>query len=104
MQAIKGYKLEFKDQPQQSHRPQTVETSHQSRVISEEVQKLLEKGAIQEVSENEDGFYSRLFLVPKKDGQMRPVINLRPLNQFLVHNHFKMEGMHVVRDLLQKIG
>ena len=82
LQAIKGYKLEFKDQPQQSHRPQTVETSHQSRVISEEVQKLLEKGAIQEVSENEDGFYSRLFLVPKKDGQMRPVINLRPLNQF----------------------
>ena len=62
----------------------------------------MEKGAIQEVSENEDGFYSRLFLVPKKDGQMRPVINLRPLNQFLVHNHFKMEGMHVVRDLYRK--
>ena len=40
----------------------------------------------------------RLFQVPK-DGQMRPVINLRPLNQFLFHNHFKMEGMHVVRDL-----
>ena len=79
-----------------------VETRHQLRTISEEMQKLIEKGAIQEVSENEEGFYSRIFLVPKKDGQMRPVINLRPLNQFLVHNHFKMEGMHVVRDLLQK--
>ena len=33
---------------------------------------------------------------------MQPVINLQPLNQFLVHNHFKIEGMHVVRDLLQK--
>ena len=44
--------------------------------MSEEVQKLLEKGAIQEVSEDEGGFYSRLFLVPEKDGQMRPVINL----------------------------
>ena len=75
-----------------------VETSHQSRVISE-VQKLLEKGAIQEVSENEDSFYLRLFLVPEKDGQMCAVINFRPLNQFLVHNHLKMEGMHVVRDL-----
>ena len=41
------------------------------------------------VSENKEGFYSRLFLVPKKDGQMQPVINLQPLNQFLVHNHFK---------------
>lgn len=102
LQAIKGYKLDFKDQPQQSHKPQTVETRQQSKLISEEVQKLLEKGAIQEVTEDEEGFYSRLFLVPKKDGQMRPVINLRPLNQFLVHNHFKMEGMHVVRDLLLK--
>ena len=102
LQAVEGYKLEFKDQPQQSHRPQTVETRHQLRAISEEIQKLLEKGAIQEVSEDKEGFYSRLFLVPKKDGQMRPMINLRPLNQFLVHNHFKMEGMHVVRDLLQK--
>ena len=54
------------------------------------------------MSENGEGFYSRLFLVLKKDGQMRPVINLRPLNQFLVHSHFKMEEMHVVKDLRQK--
>jgi hypothetical protein len=99
LQAVKGYELDFKDQPQQSHRPQIVETHHQSRIISEEIQKLLEKGAIQEVSEEEEDFYSRLFLIPKKDGQMRSVINLRPLNQFLVHYHFKMEGMHIVRDL-----
>ena len=33
---------------------------------------------------------------------MHPVINLWPLNQFVVHNHFKLDGMHVVRDLLQK--
>lgn len=68
--------MDFKDQPQQSHKPQTVETRQQSKLISEEVQKLLEKGAIQELTEDEEGFYSRLFLVPKKDGQMRPVINL----------------------------
>ena len=58
--------------------------------------KLLDKDTI------EDRFYLRLFLVPEKDGKMSPVINLWLLNQFLVHNHFKMEGMHVVRNLLQK--
>ena len=47
-------------------------------------------------------FYSSLFLVPKKSGQMRPVINLRPLNQFLRYQHFKMEGIHVVKDLLRQ--
>ena len=33
---------------------------------------------------------------------MRPVINLRPLNNFLRHEHFKMEGIHVVKDLLRQ--
>ena len=46
-----------------------------------------------------DGFFSRLFLVPKKEGQMRPVL---PLNKLIYHKHFKMEGIHTVRDLLQR--
>ena len=75
-----------------------LESHHKARAISEEIQKLTQKGARQEVNEDEEGFYSRLFLVPK-DGQMRLVNNLWPLNQFLFHNHFKMEGIHVVRDL-----
>jgi hypothetical protein len=37
------------------------------------------------------GFYSRLFLVPKKKVGMRPVIDLSILNTFLVVPHFKME-------------
>ena len=65
---------------------------------------MIQKGAVEEVDPRSsvEGFYSRLFLVPKKDGKHRPVINLRPLNAFLRHQHFKMEGIHVVRDLLQQ--
>lgn len=33
---------------------------------------------------------------------MWPVLNLKPLNIFIYHRHFKMEGMHTVRDLLQR--
>ena len=32
----------------------------------------------------EEGFYSTLFLVPKTEGRMRPIINLKVLN-FWVH-------------------
>lgn len=46
-------------------------------------------------------FISTLFLVRKKDGGCRPVINLREVNQFLRYHHFKMEGIHLLRDLLQ---
>ncbi|CAB4013557.1 Hypothetical predicted protein [Paramuricea clavata] len=31
-----------------------------------------------------------------------PVVNLKPLNQFLGYKHFKMEGIHMLRDLLKK--
>ena len=69
--------------------------------ISIEVRDMVEKGAIHPLLDPlNQGFYSTIFLVPKKDGQMRPVVNLRPLNQYLLYQHFKMEGIHVVRDLL----
>ncbi|XP_044151527.1 zinc finger protein 567-like [Bufo gargarizans] len=43
---------------------------------------------------------SNIFLVQKKGGQMQPVINLRPLNRFVRYRHFKMDGIHLLRDLL----
>ena len=46
-------------------------------------------------------FLSSLFLVPKRNGNSRPVINLKELNVFLKYDHFKMEGIHLLRDLLQ---
>ena len=71
--------------------------------MNQEIQKLLDKGAIQQVSETSlRGYYSRIFLVPKKGGQYRTVINLRPLNSWIRYQHFTMEGIHVVRDLLLK--
>ena len=48
------------------------------------------------------GFISRMFLVPKKDGSYRPIIDLRQLNKFIRWEHFKMEGIHLVKDLLRQ--
>ena len=41
-----------------------------------------------------------MFLIPKKSGEFRPVINLRSLNKFVKYQHFKMEGIRLVKDLL----
>jgi len=46
-------------------------------------------------------FLSNVFLVPKKDGGFRPVINLKALNHFVPYEHFKMEGLHCLKDILQ---
>ena len=49
LQAVSGYRLEFTSQPQQSHRPVTVQSGHKAAVISDEIGKMVEKGAIQKV-------------------------------------------------------
>ena len=61
---------------------------------------LLQKGAIQKIPFTRDGFYSRLFLAPKKGGSMRPVIALSSLNKFIVNEHFQMENLSCLKTLL----
>ena len=46
-------------------------------------------------------YVSQIFLVSKKDGSHRPVINLKALNKFAVEEHFKMEGFHMTKDLVK---
>jgi hypothetical protein len=45
---------------------------------------------------------TNLFLVPKKDGTLRPVINLKKLNLYVEYQHFKQEHLAVALDLIQK--
>ena len=71
-------------------------------MIDVEVQELLKKGAIQEVSLSDQAFYSRLYLVPKKEGTYRPVIDLSSLNRFVPHVHFQTEGLHCLKTVLRK--
>ena len=101
LQVIRGYKLELMATRFQQAEPAAVVTSSNQELVAEEVQKLLEKGAVKAVDRCPDQFVSRIFLVPKKDDSFRPVINLRPLNQFMATSHFKMESLAMLRDLLR---
>ncbi|VDI23882.1 Hypothetical predicted protein, partial [Mytilus galloprovincialis] len=49
-----------------------------------------------------DRFLQYIILVPKKNGQMRPVINLKPLNQYLRKQHFKMDTISKVLNLVKQ--
>ena len=41
--------------------------------------------------------------VPKSDGSWRPVINLKELNRYVVHHHFKTEGIRMLQGLIQEV-
>lgn len=51
---------------------------------------------------NSSGFFSPIFVVPKKDGGCCPVINLRRLNSFILVQHFKMESIFNLSGTLRK--
>lgn len=63
---------------------------------------LLAKRAVQEVKPQDNQFTSTLFLVQKETGDYRPIINLCALNRFLGKESFKMEGLQVVKSLIQQ--
>lgn len=82
-----GYRIQFARRPPTSVTP-TVFTrvdSQYTSVLQAEISSLLGKGAIREVpaDNSQAGFYSRYFLVPKKDGRLRPILDLRGLNKYL---------------------
>ncbi|XP_048037449.1 uncharacterized protein LOC125262674 [Megalobrama amblycephala] len=88
-----GYKIQFGSRPPRFNGVlPTVVTPEQSLVMEQEVATLLRKGAIERVPppSNQSGFYSRYFIVPKKDGGLRPIIDLRVLNRSIQKLKFKM--------------
>ena len=91
---VKGYRLRFKARPHQFYHPITnPKSSKDFQAIKQEVNSLLSKGAIKQIPKSQAKFVSRLFTVPKTSGGLKPVINLKPLNQFLHLQTFKMEGL-----------
>ena len=47
------------------------------------------------------GYYSRIFLVPKKNGKLRLIIDLSVLNHFVYTETFKIETQRKVKDAIQ---
>lgn len=75
-------------------------SKHSALVL--EIEELLKKEVLipVPVAEEGKGFYSSLFLVKKPDETFRVILNLKPLNKFIVHQTFKMETIKSAVELL----
>ncbi len=82
----RGYRIQF------GSPPPTLVGPEQALVMEREVDTLLREEAIEVVPphERESGFYSRYFIVPKKDGGLRPILDLHRLNRSVMRLKFKM--------------
>ena len=103
---VKGLEIPLISKPFQHKIPDsTPESLTEFHLLKLEIDKLLQKGAIEQVESLEPGsFVSRLFTVPKSNGQRRPVINLRQLNKHVYNKKFQMESLGNIRSLLKPGG
>ena len=96
----KGYRIPFLERPILSPDPVFFQQPL-SQHLEEEVASLLSKGAVEEIIPECPGYYSRIFLVPKKNGKLRLIIDLSVLNHFVHTQTFKLETQRKVKDAVQ---
>ena len=105
LEIVGGYRIPFNRPPPLSLPTEDSYTHLRQpehvRVIDEEVEAVLLKGAIEEVSPTEPGYFSKMFVVPKPVG-WRPIINLKRLNaEFIDCPSFRMDTVADVSLLLR---
>lgn len=89
----KGVVIDFVQNPVQRTWPPSIKMSEAMRAVcDQEIIDLQAKGAVVEIVDNSPGVYSAFFAIPKSTGDFRPIINLKPVNAFIVYQHFKMES------------
>ena len=72
----------------------------QQQEMNHQIQMLLKEGNIEEVPNNK-GFFTYPFLIPKKNGKSRSIMNLKPLNRYMKCTKFKMTTLKQIRESLR---
>ena len=68
-------------------------------MITRELQTLLDNKVICPATST-GGFVNNIFTVPMSNGKTKLILNLKNLNSYVEYEHFKMEDVRCVTDLL----
>lgn len=99
---VRGWDIEFHTSPRENSQNKTAMSGLERKAVDEEIQSMLSKGAIEKTGYAPGQVISSLFLREKKDGSLRPILNLRNLNNHIPYAHFKMETLKNVKDMLKQ--
>ena len=98
---VQRFETPFLENPVQGKLPNPpVLNQGQSKLVKEELKEIMLKGAIQSVSPGKNQYLNNFLLVSKKGGGNRPVINLKHLKKFIPYQHFKIEGLNLLQNML----
>ncbi len=100
-----GYEVEFTGSCRVTRSPVWTPTPSdpaKRQVIEAEIASMLSKGAVTTIDPAREppGFFSNLFLVGKKSGGLRPILNLSGLNESVIPQKFRQETLGRVQKSL----
>ena len=98
---VQGWEIKFTETPIPKQPHQVKMTEVEKQTIRQEIETMKRKGDLEETLYENGQILSNLFLKEKKDGSLRPILNLRGLNEFIPYEHFKMEGLKDVKNLMK---
>ena len=80
--------------------PQNSVSRENIEKVDNEIKSLLQKVVVVR-SEHEDGeFISPVFSIPKSDGNIRLILNLKEFNKYVRYVNFKIETIHSILKLV----
>ena len=99
---IRGVHIDFDPDLQQVFVPQQRSFgAKEDAFINDKVEELLQKGVIEHTKHEKGEVISTIFLVEKKDGGFRLILNLKPFNAQMDNIHFKMETLENVIQMMK---
>ena len=106
LDTIQGYQIEFSERGPPSSQPYFGPISfsdQEENAITVEIESLLAIGAISRCNHSHGEFISHIFARPKRDSmKLRVILNLKYFNKHVAYNHFKMEHLDSVINLIQE--
>ena len=85
-----GLKLRFAEEPAQNIYHNIPVTKAEKQIISDEIQKLLQKEVMYPCMREEGDSMSSIFTREKRDGSHKMTLNLKQVNKHIDYEHFKM--------------
>ncbi|KAG1094569.1 hypothetical protein G6F42_018730 [Rhizopus arrhizus] len=102
LQIIKeGYRLQFTRTPIPWHLPRQTRTREDQEEVNFAVKKFLKAGIIEHCHDPRARDHLSPFFTLKEATKNRPILDCRRINQCFQVNHFKMEGVPALRDLIE---
>ena len=103
LHVVQGFHLPFVCIPVQTREPAPYRLSDSEKLAADvEIEKLLNKGVLEQVQDIPGQVISNIFLRPKKDGSFRMILDLTWVNKHVSYRHFKMCSLNTAKETMRR--